>query len=95
MAEKSIPDNIMDGTPDIDELITHAKTAEWNGLGIKLGLNAVSLGGCNGYIKLYQLWLDEKGHGATRRVLINALRSINQNKVADDYVVKYLKTLVS
>ena len=33
--------------------------------------------------KMYKVWLEEKGHGVTRRVLIKALRDINQNKVTD------------
>ena len=94
MAEKSIPDNIMDGIPDRKELIANARTARWNELGIMLGLDAVKLDQCKDYDKMYPLWLDDKGHSATRRVLIKALRDIRQNKVADDYV-KYLIKLVS
>ena len=94
MAESTIPDYILDGSPDIDELITHARTAEWNKLGIKLGLDAVRLSECNGYDKMYQIWLQEKGDGATRRNLIINLRTIKLNKVADDYV-KHLRTMVS
>ena len=89
MAENTLSDKILDGIPDIDELITNAKTAKWNGLGVKLGLGAVSLGECNDYVKVYQFWLKEKGHSATRRILIKALRDIKENMVADDYV-KYL-----
>ena len=95
MAEKSLPDNIMNGIPDINELITHAKTAEWNELGIKLGLGARSLAECNGSVKMYQLWLREKGYDAKRRILIKALRDIKETRVADDYVEKCLKKLVS
>ena len=94
MAEKSIPDNIMDGIPDTKELIANARTARWYELGIMLGLDAVRRDQCNDYDKMYQLWLDDKGDSATRRALIKALRDIRQAKVADDYV-KYLIKLVS
>ena len=89
MAKNILSDKILDGIPDIHELITNAKTAKWNELGIKLGLGAVNLAGCHGYADMYQLWLQEKGHSATRRILIIALRDIKENMVADDYV-KYL-----
>ena len=94
MAENTLSDEILDDKPTPDELTTHARTADWNELGIKLGLDSVNLGGCRGYAKMYQSWLQEKGDGATRRVLIIALRAKLLNSVADDYV-KYLKTLVS
>ena len=94
MAEDTLSDKILDDKPTIDELTTHARTAKWNELGIKLTLDDESLGQCNGYDSMYQLWLQEKGDGATRRVLIKALRDKNLNNVADNYV-KYLKTLVS
>ena len=55
MAEKSLPDNIMDGIPATKERITYARTAKWNELGIKLRLDAVRLGQCNDYDKMYQL----------------------------------------
>ena len=94
MAENTLSDEILDDKPTPDELTTHARTADWNELGIKLGLDSVNLGGCHGYADMYQSWLKEKGDGATRRVLINALRDKLLNNVADDYV-KYLKKLVS
>ena len=94
MAENTLSDEILDDNPTIDELTTHARTADWNELGIKLGLDSVNLGGCRGYAEMYQSWLQGKGDGATRRVLIKALRAKLLNNVADNYV-KYLKTLVS
>ena len=94
MTENTLPNYILDGSPGIDELTTHARTAKWNELGIKLGLDNVDLDKCNGYDSMYQLWLQEKGDSATRRSLINALRIKKLNKVADDYV-KFLRTMVS
>ena len=95
MTENSIPDNILDGNPDADELITYARTAEWDKLGIKLKLDGVSLQGCRDYDDMYQKWIGEKTKSeTTRRKLIAALRAIKQNRVADDYI-EYLKTLVS
>lgn len=94
MATNTIPNYILDVSPLIDELTTYARTAQWNELGIKLGLDDVYLGGCNGYDSMYQLWLQQKGDGATRRSLINALRDKMLNKVADDYT-KYLRKMVS
>ena len=32
MDEHSLPDEILDAEPNICELVTHAKTAEWNEL---------------------------------------------------------------
>ena len=93
MAENTLSDNIMNGIPEINELITYAKTSEWNELGIKLGLGTQSLAECNGCVKMYQLWLREKGYGATRRILIKALREIKEARVVDDYVEKCLKKL--
>ena len=43
---------------------------------------------------IYQLWTIEKGREATRRSLLDALRAITQNNVADTYE-DYLKTMVS
>ena len=94
MAENTISDKILDDNPTIDELTTHARTDKWNELGINLGLDSVNRRGCHGYDSMYQLWLEEKGNGATRRVLIKALRDKKLNNVADNYE-KYLKTLVS
>ena len=95
MTENSIPADILDGNPDTNELITYVRTAEWNKLGINLKLDGVSLRGCRDYDDMYQKWIDEKNKSeTTRRNLIAALRSIKQNRVADDYV-EYLKTLVS
>ena len=94
MAKNTLSDEILDDKPTIDELTTHARTADWNELGIKLGLDSVNLGGCHGYADMYQLWLQQKGDGATRIVLIKALKEKLLTNVADDYV-KYLKKLVS
>ena len=84
----------MDQQPAIEELISHTRTAEWNQLGVKLGLDSVDLAGCHDCTSMYQLWIMEKGKRATRRSLLNALRAIRQNNVADVYE-EYLNTTVS
>ena len=84
----------MDQKPTIQELTTHARTAEYNELGVTLLLDNVNLAKCHDYTSMYQLWIMEKGRGATRRSLLNALRAIRQNNVADAYE-DYLKTMVS
>ena len=61
---------------------------------MSLGLDSVDLDGCYDYTSMYHLWIMEKGKGATRRSLLNALRPIRQNNVADVYE-DYLKTTVS
>ena len=83
----------MNQQPPILEVTTHARTAEWNQLGVQLGLDNVDLAGSHDCTKMYQLWIMEKGRNATRRNLIIALRAIKQNSVADHYE-DYLKTMV-
>ena len=41
---------------------------------------------------MYELWLQEKGRYATRRMLLAALRAIRQNAIADSYVA-HLQTI--
>ena len=94
MAKNTLSDKILDDKPTIDELTTHARTAKWKELGIKLQLDHVNLDDCHSYTDMYLLWLNEKGDDATRRVLVKALRDLKLGGVADGYV-KYLKTLVS
>ena len=84
----------MDQQPTHVELISHARTAEWNQLGVKLGLDSVNLAGCHDYTSMYQLWTMEKAREATRRNLLDGLRAIRQNNVAIKYK-DYLKTTVS
>ena len=92
MSEHSLPDQILDAVPDIYEVKNYARTAKWNDLGIQLKLNETSLAECKECPAMYQLWLDEKGRHATRRMLLAALRDIRQNKVADGYI-DHLKTI--
>ena len=82
----------MDQQPPIKEIITHARTAEWNQLGVQLELTDVDLGGCHDCTMMYQLWIQEKAENATRRNLITALRTIKQNNVAKKYE-DHLKTV--
>ena len=92
MSKHSLPDQILDAVPDIYELKNYARTSEWNDLGIQLKLNKTSLAERKSCAAVYQLWLDEKGRDATRRMLLAALRDIGQKAVADDYV-DHLKTI--
>ena len=88
----TIPDQLLDQQPPILEITTHARTAEWNQLGVQLGLDGVDLAGCHDCTRMYQLWIQEKADNATRRNLIPALRAIRQNDVAQKYE-DHLKTV--
>ena len=85
---------LLDQQPDLKEITTHAITAEWHLLGVQLELDSVNLSGCTDLTTLYELWIQQKAEMATRRNLLIALRSINQNNVAWTYE-NYLRTLVS
>ena len=85
---------LLDQQPDLKELTTHARTAQWNLLGVELELDSVDLRGCTDVTSMYQLWIKEKANVATRRNLLTALRSIRDNNVAWKYE-SYLRTKVS
>ena len=84
---------LLDQQPDLNELITHARTAQWYQLGVKLELDSEDLRGCTDLTRMYQLWIKEKAEMATRRNLLTALRSIRENNVAWMYE-SYLRTKV-
>ena len=84
----------MDQQPSILEITNHARTANWNQLGVQLELYNVDLAGCHDCTSMYQLWIMEKAENATRRNLLNALRAIRQNDTAQRYQ-HYLETLVA
>ena len=84
----------MDQQPDIKELTTHARTAQWYQLGVELELDSVNLAGCTGMARMYELWIQQKAEIATRRNLLTALRSIRENNVVRQYE-NYLRTKVS
>ena len=90
----TLPDDLLDRQPTIQEITSYARTAEYNQLGVILRLYSVNLAECRDCTSVYQLWINEKGRGATRRSLLNALRAIRQNNVADAYE-DHLKTIVS
>ena len=95
MVENNIPHHIMDGNPDIHELTNHAKTANWNDLGIELKIDKVILAGCHTCAEMYQKWLATKTkRETTRRKLIAALKKINEERLAEEYM-EYLTTMVS
>ena len=48
-------DPLLDKQPTEDELISCARTAKWNQLGVKLGLDSVDLAECHDYTSMYQL----------------------------------------
>ena len=85
---------LLDQQPDLNELITHARTAQWYQLGVKLELDSEDLRGCTDLTRMYQLWIKEKAEMATRRNLLTALRSIRENNVTWMYE-SYLRTKVS
>ena len=85
---------LLDQQPDLKELITHARTAQWNLLGVQLELDSVDLAGCTDLARMYQLWIQQKAEMATRKNLLTALRSIRENDVARQYE-DYLRTKVS
>ena len=85
---------LLDQQPDIKELTTHARTAQWHLLGVQLELDSVDLDGCTDLTSMYQLWIQEKAEMATRKSLLTALRSIRENNVAWKYE-SYLRTKVS
>ena len=85
---------LLDQQPTIQEITTHARTEKWNELGTQLQLDSVNLAECHSLTSMYQLWIQEKADKATRRSLLDALRSIKQNNVARIYE-DYLKTMVS
>ena len=85
---------LLEQQPDINELTTHARTVQWNPLGVKLELDSVDLSGCTDMTSMYQLWIHENAEKATRRNLLTALRSIRENNVARQYE-DYLRTEVS
>ena len=85
---------LLDQQPDIKELTTHARTAQWRLLGVQLELDSVDLDRCTDLTSMYQLWIQEKAEMATRKSLLTALRSIRENNVAWKYE-SYLRTKVS
>ena len=85
---------LLDQQPGLRELIAHARTTEWNRLGVELGLDSSNLGECIDLTSMYLFWIEEKAEIATRRNLLTALRSIRQNNVARKYE-SYLETKVS
>ena len=87
-------EKFLDCQPPTLEIITYARTAKWNLLGVQLQLDSVNLAECYDYTSMYQLWLQEKAENATRRNLLTALRAIGQNNVARKYE-DYLRTEVS
>ena len=85
-------DELLIQQPPILEIATHAGTAKWNHLGITLGLDEQGLAECCDYIRMYQLWIEEKAEAATRGNLLDALRDIGQNNVAHKYE-EYVKSM--
>ena len=85
---------LLDQQPDLKELTTHARTAQWYQLGVQLELDSVDLDGCANMTRMYQLWIQQKAEMATRRNLLTALRSIRENNIAWMYE-NYLRTKVS
>ena len=90
-------DQILDDQPTKTELLKYIKVAHWFTLGALLKLNIDRLEACDGDLTLvYDLWIEEKGKKATRRILLKTLRSkiMGLHNTADKYE-DFLKTLVS
>ena len=85
---------LLDQQPALRELSTHVRTDEWYRLGVELELESEDLHGCTDVTSMYRLWIQFKANMATRRNLLNALRSIRQNNIARKYE-SYLGTKVS
>ena len=92
MPEHSLPVQILDTIPEISELTNYARTAKWDELGIQLKLDDVDRKQCKGCAAMYDLWLQEKGRDATRKMLLAALRAIRLNAIANIYVA-HLQTI--
>ena len=69
----TLPHDLLDQQPTIQEMTRYARTADYNLLGVQLELNRVALVGCHDCTSMYQLWIEEKARGATRRNLLVAL----------------------
>ena len=90
-------EQILDDQPNMTELLKYVVVAQWFTLGSLLELNNAGLMACGGDLALvYNLWIQEKGKHATRKILLETLRSpaMGLNNTADNYE-DFLKTLVS
>ena len=91
----SIPDYILDDTPNEIELLNHAQTAKWRELGMRLEIEKVIQDQCNSCAEIYQKWLATKPKPEkTRRILIDVLNAMHEVQLADNYI-KHLATMVS
>ena len=91
----SIPDEIMNGIPDTKELVNHVKIANFNALGIQLGIKKQIRTNLTTPEDLFDKWLAVKlRHEKTRRVLITALENMEEFALVQTYM-EYLTTLVS
>ena len=91
----SIPDNILDDTPDILELLDHVQTEKWRELGMRLKIEKVIQAQCKSCAELYEKWLATKPKPEkTRRILIDALKAMLEVELAEKYM-KHLTTMVS
>ena len=90
-------DQILNDQPKMTELLKYVVVAQWFTLGSLLELNNARLMACGGDLALvYFLWIEEKGNKATRRILLETLRSpaMGLNNTANNYE-DFLKTMVS
>ena len=91
----SIPDEIMNGIPDTKELVNHVKIANFNALGIQLGIKKQIRVNLKSAEDLFDEWLaGTLPHEKTRSVLITALENMGQVALVQTYM-EYLTTLVS
>ena len=98
-----VPDYILNEVPPLHEIVENVRTDCSHELGTMLELDSEDLSNVKTESSVskkistvYQMWLDKKGKGATRRRLLAALRTKHVDKIslAEKYEEK-LKKMVS
>ena len=96
----SLPDSILDEVPPLHEVVEYARTDCSHELGTMLELDSEDLNNVRSDLSVskkistvYQMWLDKKGKGATRRRLLDALRTkhVGQDRIAELYKAKLIE----
>ena len=97
-------EQLLDKVPQLHEVCSCVGTAHWYELGVQLQLNTVDLDEIRDSAvtdkdklsRMYDVWLNKRADGATRRSLLTALQSdhVGQKRIAVEYKEK-LMTVVS
>lgn len=99
----SLPDSILDEVPPLHEVVEYARTNRSHELGEMLELDIEDLSNVRTDLSVSKkmsavsnMWLDEKGKDATRKRLLDALRTkhVGKRSIAEKYEEK-LKKMVS